>query len=148
MRPGAPIAITTIGGLASVGFYWLVATPSLVPGIGASGAIAGLMGMYTVLYWTRPMRFFYFILVYFDYVRLPAIVLLPLWIGSQLVQMALDGDSQINYLAHLGGLLGGALIGWASAPSPQVFRWPGWSSRTNARPWSRAWPSAAPCVVR
>ncbi len=100
-----------IAGLASAGLYYLFAEPSLSPGIGASGAISGLMGMYTVLYWTRRVRFFYFFIAYFDYVSLPAIILLPLWVGREGVQLWLDQDSNINYLAHLGGLLAGALIG-------------------------------------
>lgn len=114
-----------LGGLASAAFYWLFSEPSLVPGIGASGAIAGLMGIYTILYWTRPVRFFYFIFVYFDFVRLPAITLLPLWVGNELFQLMSDQDSNINYLAHLGGLLGGAVIGGgirAFAPSFSLDR--------------------------
>lgn len=105
------LAAYLIAGLASAGFYYAFAEPSLIPGIGASGAISGLMGMYTVLYWIRPVRFFYFFIAYFDYVRLPAIILLPLWVGNEAAQLWIDRDSNINYLAHLGGLLGGALIG-------------------------------------
>ncbi len=87
-----------------------ISAGSFIPGIGASGAVSGVMGMYSVLYWTRKVRFFYFIFVYFDYVRLPAIALLPLWIGNELYQIGFNSGSNINYLAHLGGYLSGALI--------------------------------------
>ncbi len=99
-----------LGGLGSVSFDFLFRPDSLVPGIGASGAIAGLMGAYAVLYGLKRIRFFFFIGVYFDYVRMPALVLLPLWIGNELLQMRLNPDSNVNFLAHLGGLVSGALI--------------------------------------
>jgi membrane associated rhomboid family serine protease len=105
------LACYLLGGLGSAGLDMLIAPDRLIPGIGASGAIAGLMGLYAVLYWTRPVRFFYFVLVYFDYVRLPAITLLPLWIANELYQIGIHGDSGINYVAHLGGLCSGALVG-------------------------------------
>ena len=115
-----------LGGLGSVGLDMLLSPNQMIPGIGASGAIAGLMGMYAVLFWTRRVRFFYFLLVYFDYVKLPAIVLLPLWIANELYQIWQYGDSGINYIAHLGGLCSGALLGlavrrWAPSFSLEVF---------------------------
>jgi membrane associated rhomboid family serine protease len=97
-------------GLGSALFYIWIAEESYIPGIGASGAVSGVMGMYSVLYWMRKIRFFYFLFVYFDYIRLPAIVLLPLWIGNELYQIIAYPDSNINYLAHLGGFFSGGVI--------------------------------------
>lgn len=97
-------------GLGSAAFDFIFRSGELVPGIGASGAISGLMGAYAVLYGMTRIRFFYFIGVYFDYIRLPAIVLLPLWIGNEIVQMVVNANSNVNFLAHLGGLCSGALI--------------------------------------
>ncbi|MCG8426453.1 MAG: rhomboid family intramembrane serine protease [Chromatiales bacterium] len=100
-----------VAGFGSAAFDFLFNSGSLVPGIGASGAISGLMGMYAVLYGLRKVKFFYSIGIYFDYVSLPAIVLLPLWIGNEVVQILLYSDvSNINYLAHLGGLVTGAIV--------------------------------------
>ncbi len=79
--------------------------------VGASGAIAGLMGLYAVLYNTRPVRFFYWAFVYFDYVKKPAIILLPLWLGWELLQLHLAGNRGVAYEAHAGGIVTGALIG-------------------------------------
>lgn len=64
--------------------------------------------MYAVIYGLRKIHFFYSIGIYFDYVALPAIVLLPLWIGNELFQLLIYTESHINYLAHLGGLISGA----------------------------------------
>jgi membrane associated rhomboid family serine protease len=110
MGRGLFLAFYLLVGLGSAGFYILFSSDSLLPGIGASGAIAGLMGMYTVIYGFRRIRFFYSIGIYFDYVSLPAIVLLPLWIGNELFQLWFYTESNINYLAHLGGLISGATL--------------------------------------
>lgn len=82
--------------------------------LGASGAIAGLMGAVSVLWGLRKIRFFYWFFVIFDYVRAPAIVLLPLWLGWELAQMLLQRDTPVAYAAHAGGLVGGALLAWAA----------------------------------
>lgn len=103
-------ALYLLGGVGSAGFDILFSSASLIPGIGASGAIAGLMGMSTVIYGFRRIRFFYSIGIYFDYVALPAIVLLPLWMGNELFQLLAYTESHVNYLAHLGGLTSGALL--------------------------------------
>ena len=101
-----------LAGLGAAGLDSLMRADSLIPGIGASGAISGVMGMYAVLYWNRSVRVFYFLFVYFDSVRLPAITLLPLWIGNELYQMWSHPESNVNFVAHLGGLLTGALVAW------------------------------------
>ncbi|HKK04244.1 MAG TPA: rhomboid family intramembrane serine protease [Gammaproteobacteria bacterium] len=93
---------------------------SMIPAIGASGAIAGLVGMYTVLFGLRRIWFFFMLGFYFDYVRAPAIVLLPLWLGYELFYQ-LFAPNEVNRIAHIGGLLGGALIGYlAKRYSPTV----------------------------
>lgn len=81
-----------------------------IPSLGASGAIAGVMGLYTVIFGLRKIDFFYSLAFYFGYVRAPAIVLLPLWLGNELYQF-LGKDTGVAYMAHFGGLLCGATIG-------------------------------------
>ncbi|WP_394687280.1 rhomboid family intramembrane serine protease [uncultured Xanthomonas sp.] len=80
-------------------------------GLGASGAIAALMGAFCVVWGRRPVRFFYWVAVLFDYVRAPAIVLLPLWLGWELYNLLYNGDAGIGFDAHAGGLMVGALLG-------------------------------------
>ncbi|PRC91600.1 rhomboid family intramembrane serine protease [Solimicrobium silvestre] len=84
--------------------------------LGASGAIAGVMGMYTVIFGSRKIDFFYSLGFYFDYVRAPAIMLLPLWLGNELYQFFSANGSHVAYMAHFGGLLCGALIA-------SLYRW-------------------------
>ncbi|WOS39566.1 rhomboid family intramembrane serine protease [Xanthomonas rydalmerensis] len=80
-------------------------------GLGASGAIAALMGAFCVVWGRRPVRFFYWAAVLFDYVRAPAIALLPLWLGWELYNLLFNGDAGIGFDAHAGGLVVGALLG-------------------------------------
>lgn len=80
-------------------------------GLGASGAIAALMGAFCVVWGRRPVRFFYWFGVVFDYVRAPAIVLLPLWLGWELFNLFFGEERGIGFDAHAGGLASGALLG-------------------------------------
>ena len=84
--------------------------------LGASGAIAGVMGLYTIIFGLRKIDFFYSLGFYFDYVRAPAIALLPLWLGNELYQFFAEEGAHIAYMAHFGGLLCGAAMG-------ALYRW-------------------------
>ncbi len=104
------LGVYLLAGLASAGVDILVRPDSLAPGIGASGAIAGLAGVYTALFGRRRIHFFVALGVYFDYVRAPAVVLLPVWLAYEgLLQVLAPGAS--NRMVHIGGLLAGAAIG-------------------------------------
>lgn len=87
--------------------YGLVHLGSPIPAIGASGAISGLMGMYVAAYGKRPIRFFYWIGFYFNYVKLPALLMLPIWVGKEVFDF-LFTESNVGYTAHAGGLVAGA----------------------------------------
>ncbi|MEO8803663.1 MAG: rhomboid family intramembrane serine protease [Rudaea sp.] len=76
--------------------------------LGASGAIAALMGAYCVIWGLRKVRVFYWFFVVFDYVRVPALVLLPFWFGWQILNLWLSGGAHVGFDAHAGGILCGA----------------------------------------
>ena len=97
-------------GLTAVSLFWLTEPASGVPLVGASGAVSGIVGVYAAVFGLRRINFFFFVWVYFDYVRAPAILLLLLWIANEAYQLLTDPIGQIAYTAHLGGLLGGALV--------------------------------------
>ncbi len=103
-----------VTGLCAVGMFWLWNMDAMGPLVGASGAIAGLMGAFTVLYGRKKMKIFYSIGIYFNYVKIRAIILLPLWVGNEVYQLAFSEMQHVAYLAHLGGLLSGALIGFVN----------------------------------
>ena len=106
------IGLYLFGGLLAVWGYWLVYMNSAMPLVGASGSIAGLMGAYAVLFNKKKVKIFYSLGFYFNYLRIPAIILLPIWIGNEFYQLFFGGDSHVAYAAHIGGLVGGALFGF------------------------------------
>ena len=90
---------------------------TLVPMVGASGAIAGVMGAYFVLYPESRILTAIFIVIFFDLVEIPAIFFLGIWflmqllsgVGSLGVQNASAGGTA--FFAHIGGFVTGLLIG-------------------------------------
>ncbi len=105
------VGLYIIGGLMAVWGYWLVYMDSTMPLVGASGAIAGLMGAFAVLFNKKKVKIFYSLGFYFNYLRIPAIILLPVWVGNEFYQLFAGGDSHVAYAAHIGGLFGGAVFG-------------------------------------
>ncbi|MDO3721190.1 rhomboid family intramembrane serine protease [Marinobacter sp. chi1] len=97
-----------VAGLTFAAFSW----GSSVPLVGASGSISGLMGMYMAIFGLRRIRFFYFLFVYFNYFRAPAIALFPVWLGKELYDYWFAGATGIAYMAHAGGLVAGAALVW------------------------------------
>jgi len=93
-------------------FYSLFDGKSLVPLVGASGSISGLMGMYVAIFGLQKIRFFYFVGVYFNYFKAPALVILPVWIGKEIYENWLGEASRVAYMAHAGGLVAGAGMVW------------------------------------
>lgn len=70
-----------------------------IPLIGASGAIAGLMGAFLIRFWRTRIKFFYFFFVIAGTFRAPAWIMLPLWFGFE----AFDA-SQLSSMSHGGGV--------------------------------------------
>ena len=89
---------------------------SNIPVLGASGAIAGVLGAYLLLYPTAKVNSLVFFVVILTRVQLPAWVLLGFWFVSQFfnqVTGALAGGGErggVAYLAHIGGFLAGMLL--------------------------------------
>ena len=107
------LIIYLIGGLCANGLYTLFNADSYIPCIGASGAISGLMGAYAVLFGMTKIKIFYSLGFYFNYTSFPALFLLPIWIGTELISQFLFGEiSNTAYMAHVGGLAGGGLLGF------------------------------------
>ena len=100
-----------IGGLCAVGFYWLI-HPDSQGMLGASGAISGVMGIYAALFGLRRINFFYFVFIYMGVFKAPALLILVIWLLNELLQFYASPESHIAYMAHFGGLLGGAVIGF------------------------------------
>lgn len=98
-----------LSGLSAAGFYILTHSESDTGLVGASGAIAGLMGIYCASYGFRRIEFFYTLGFLFGSFRAPAFAVFPLWVGWELLQKLLF-DTNVAYMAHVGGLLGGLAL--------------------------------------
>lgn len=122
-----------IGRLAFLGFYILggvaagllhasVNLASDQPLVGASGSISAVMAMYLVLYRWKTIRFFYWFYIIVGYFRAPALILLPVFIGKELISYFIDPDSNVAFIAHAGGfVVGGILVGGLAYFRPGVL---------------------------
>ena len=103
---------------------------SLVPMIGASGAVAGVMGAYFVLYPHSRVLTAVFIVFFLDLIEIPAIFFLGIWflmqffsgVGSLGVEAA---DGGVAFWAHVAGFAAGAALGglWRFAEHSRRHRW-------------------------
>jgi membrane associated rhomboid family serine protease len=87
---------------------------SFAPMIGASGAIAGVMGAYFVIYPHSRVLTAVFLLFFLDIVEIPAIFFLGIWFLLQVLHGALSAGTQdggVAFWAHAGGFLAGIAAG-------------------------------------
>jgi len=83
-----------------------------VPMVGASGAIAGVLGAYLVLYPRANVRVFVWIIIFFRIVNIPAWILLGLWFAMQILS-GLErpaGTPGVAFWAHVGGFVSGIVL--------------------------------------
>lgn len=101
----------TLCGLAAVAAQTLANTSSFIPVVGASGAIAGLFGMY--LLWFRHASLTVMIIVYQK--KVSPTIFFGLWLLINILGLYLSDDSEggVAYWAHIGGFIAGIAIGMA-----------------------------------
>jgi membrane associated rhomboid family serine protease len=109
-----------ICGLAASVAHILFGPDSVIPSLGASGAIAGVLGAYLVLFPKRSVR----VLMARQIVNMPAFMVLGLWILLQVfAQISVVGGSGggVAYMAHIGGFVAGlALIFLFGKRAPSI----------------------------
>ena len=108
----------------------MVSTGSTIPMIGASGAIAGVMGAYFVLYPHSRVLTVVFLLFFMDMVEIPAIFFLGIWFLKEVFSgVGSLGAGSLNggvaFWAHVIGFAVGALTGlvWRVREPPQRTYW-------------------------
>ena len=101
---------------------------SMAPLIGASGAVAAIMGAYFVLYPRSQVLTAVFLVLYLDLIEVPAIIFLGVWLAMQLLAGlasmgagAADGGLAIS--AHLGGFAVGIVAGLALRGRGKTRAW-------------------------
>jgi membrane associated rhomboid family serine protease len=115
------LAVGVVGSLTQI----LSDTASVIPTLGASGAISGILGAYIVLFPRNRVT----VLLFRFPAQVPAIVAIGIWIVFQLISgfgasvLTDESGGGVAYLAHIGGFAAGLLAGFAlrflPAPDPR-----------------------------
>jgi membrane associated rhomboid family serine protease len=114
----------SMGHLRFIGFYlicgilasWshIASNPgSMIPSIGASGAISGVMGAYIMLFPRARVLTFIFLFIFIRLLYLPAAVILGYWFLIQLLSGSMTLGEQgggVAFWAHIGGFVAGVLL--------------------------------------
>jgi membrane associated rhomboid family serine protease len=114
MGRGRFVVFYLLGGLAAVFAQTAIQPDAAVPTIGASGAVAAVLGAYALLYPRARVVTVIFIIIFFTVIELPALLVLGAWFVIQalsgagdLVQPVGEGGGGVAYWAHIGGFLFG-----------------------------------------
>jgi membrane associated rhomboid family serine protease len=112
MGRGRYLVFYLVGGLVAM-LAQIAASPhSTVPNLGASGAIAAVMGGFLVTYPRDRIRSLLVIFIFVKITSIPAALLIGFWFLTQLVnagQVAQAQSGGVAYLAHIGGFIFGAV---------------------------------------
>lgn len=82
---------------------------SVIPMVGASGAVAGVMGAYLVFYPKAKVKTLVIIIIFITVVNIPAFVFLLLWFFFQFLNGTAGGGGNIAWWAHIGGFIAGLI---------------------------------------
>ena len=85
---------------------------SEIPIVGASGAIAGVLGGYLILYPKANIKVFMWVVIIFRTINIPAWIVLSIWIMVQFFSLSSSSSSGggVAYFAHIGGFLAGMIL--------------------------------------
>ena len=124
-----PYLLFYLGCGVAAGFGQVITEPdSVVPMVGASGAIAGVMGGYLLLYPKAKVDILIIFIVFFRIFPIPAWIMLAVWFAMQFFGglTAEAGTGGVAYWAHAGGFIAGL-----------VMTFPFWLGRGGKNFWSR-----------
>ncbi|HEX4997380.1 MAG TPA: rhomboid family intramembrane serine protease [Terriglobia bacterium] len=97
-------------GLAAGATHTVLNLHSSIPSVGASGAIAGVLGAYVVSYPFARVSTFVVIIIFFQVVEIPAIIVLGFWFVMQFLQANGGAASGVAWWAHIGGFIAGIAL--------------------------------------
>ncbi|MBE2316840.1 rhomboid family intramembrane serine protease [Solirubrobacter sp. CPCC 204708] len=115
MGPVKFVVFYLMGGIAAFALQFVTDTASVIPTVGASGAIAGVLGGYLLLYPRAKVVTVIFIVFFFTILELPALLVLGFWFLQQALMGYFDladptgGGGGVAYFAHIGGFVWGLL---------------------------------------
>jgi rhomboid family protein len=101
-------------GIAATGVHFFINTTSKVPTVGASGAIAGVLGAYLFLFPKARVKTLLILFIFIHIISIPAIIVLSLWIIMQILSAYIEYGSKtgggIAWFAHIGGFAAGLVL--------------------------------------
>jgi membrane associated rhomboid family serine protease len=122
-----------ICGFAAAGLHYVVNSNSTVPSVGASGAIAGVMGAYLILYPSARVLTLVPLFVFVTFIHLPAWLVLGYWFVVQFLSGAATAIAYSNqtsggiaFWAHIGGFLAGVALIKLFPTRPRRYRLRPW----------------------
>jgi membrane associated rhomboid family serine protease len=126
---GRYLAFYLVCGIAASAAQTIFALDTLVPNVGASGAIAGVLGAYFILYPKAIVQVIIFPLFFLPFF-VPAIVLIGVWFLTQLLSGLAEvgqttAGSGVAWWAHIGGFVAGMVLIVLARPKRRPS--PGWS---------------------
>jgi len=104
-----------LGGVAAIALQTIIDTQANVPTVGASGAVSAVLGGYILLFPRQRVITVIFIVLFFTFLELPALLVIGFWFLQQVVFGYLDYASGagegggVAYFAHIGGFVFGLL---------------------------------------
>ncbi|UUY04892.1 rhomboid family intramembrane serine protease [Svornostia abyssi] len=111
------VAFYFIGGFAALAAQVLIDPEATAPMVGASGAVAGVLGAYAAIYPRARVVTLIFIVIIFTVIELPAFLMLGLWFAQQIALGAAELSGPLSqegggvaYFAHIGGFVAGAVL--------------------------------------
>jgi len=129
MGHGRFVVFYLLCGLVAAVGQSLMDPQSTIPMIGASGAIAGVMGAYFVLYPHSRVLTLVPLIIFFEIIELPAIFLLGFWFLMQLFNAgavavtASTGGGGVAFMAHAAGFLFGVVGVFVFRKRPREPQW-------------------------
>ncbi len=127
------LAFYLMSGLLAAAAQFVTDPTSTIPMVGASGAIAGVMGGYLLLFPRARVDILIILIIIFRIIPVPAYIVLGAWFGLQLLQGSMTPTDMggVAYWAHAGGFAAGLLMTiplWRRRGGPVFWR------RTHGHP--------------
>jgi rhomboid family protein len=106
------VAFYLLAGTAAAYAQSYVFPDSAVPLIGASGAVAGILGAYLLLFPRARVRTLLILIIFITMIEVPAYLMIGYWFLTNLLSSigSVSGDTGVAYMAHVGGFLAGMLL--------------------------------------
>jgi membrane associated rhomboid family serine protease len=118
-----------LGGIAAGLIQGLISMNPNIPSVGASGAIAAVMGAYILFYPQARVTILLLLIIFPFFIQIPAFVFLGIWFVSQLYSglLALGSEASqwggVAWWAHIGGFLFGLLVSRLFTIGRRPQRW-------------------------